>query len=63
MHYLSLLITVFINPFPASLVLVHAHYFHLNFAVLGVTLLRDVPRQFLFVGCVQKILAKHFVAL
>ena len=43
-YSLSILITAFTEAL-APLVLIHAHYFGLNCAMLGVSLLRDEPRQ------------------
>ena len=45
-HSLSIVIVVFTEAFPAPPVLIHAHYSRLNFAMLGVAMLKDVPRQF-----------------
>ena len=59
----SNLITVFTEPFPASSVLFYAQYSHFNFAMLGVTMLRDVPSHSLFVSRVHKILAKIWLTL
>ena len=54
MHSLSILITALIEAFPASPVMIHAHYSHLKFTMLGIFMLRDVPRRF-FGGVSEKL--------
>ena len=46
MHSSLILIIVFMKAFPAPPALIHAHYSHLNFIMLAVAMLKDVPRQF-----------------
>ena len=45
-HSLSISTTVSKEPFSAPPVLIHIHYSRLNFAMLGITMLGDVPWQF-----------------
>ena len=58
MHSSLILIIVFTEIFPAPPVLLYAYYSRLNFAMLGVDSLKDVPRQ-VCVGRVQ-IFCKKF---
>ena len=64
-NFLLNLCAVFINfdccvhgGFPASPVLIHAHCSRLNFAVLGVAMLKDGPWQFYVWGVFKKFCQK-----
>ena len=59
MQSLSILITASTDAFPSPPVLIDTRYSHLNFAMLGVTMLRDVHRQTLFVAHVRKIFGNN----
>ena len=51
-HSLLILVIVFTDAFPAPPVQLYAYYSHFNFAMLGVAMLKDMPRQF-YVRSVQ----------
>ena len=50
MHSSLILIIVFMEAFPAHLVLIHAHFSCLKSAMLRVAMFKDVPRQFYVLG-------------
>ena len=50
MYSLVLLIVVFTEAFPAPPILLYTYYSCLTFAMHGVTMLRDVPKQFFECG-------------
>ena len=45
-HSSLILIIAFTEAFPAPPVPIHVHYSRLNFTMLGVAVLKNVPRQF-----------------
>ena len=58
MHSLSILIIAFTEAFPAPPVLLYAYYSRLNIAMLGVAMLKDVPREFCVWGVFKNICQK-----
>ena len=46
MHYISILITVFMKAVPAPPVMLYAYYSLVIFAMLRVAMLNDMPRKF-----------------
>ena len=58
MHSLSILIIVFTEAFHAPPVLLYAYYSPLNFAMLGVAIFKDVPKEFYVWGVLKNFCQK-----
>ena len=57
-HSLSILINVFTEGFHDPPALLYAYYSRLNFAMLGIAMLKDVPRDFYAWGVFKNVCQK-----
>ena len=62
MHSILILVIVFTEAFHAPPVLLYASYLRLNFAMLGVAMLKNVPRHFYVGGVFKKLCQKKLAS-